>query len=315
MRNGTLVVGFAVGFLGCGNGAKTNLEFGNENNFKLDTATSDMTLYQGVVASGQQFCFDWSAMTTDMRGRPLDPTAIDQVLLVEFPYTEDVLITKIVDENDVPQEGTEPWIFENSNGDTYGCTDQMQALGNYIEDATDVIVAQEGRTWMLSLVTLTEGTIEVQQVMRIIPDTAVVDPVDVTFTDGLSSIFLQPVMSDVAIQTVAAADDYTLDWATLTKDVAGKKWNNLKGDRLFVLRYDGTVEDITNDFLLLDYHAAELYKMDAFGVTNADLREAVADDGTPFGGFTTEETWLIGLGCSGCISPVPLAMTVVEAVE
>jgi hypothetical protein len=168
---------------------------------------------------------------------------------------------------------------------------------------------------MLSLVTFPNGsTEEVEQVMRIIPGaTGHTGPDDpVVYTDGLSSITLGPELSSVHIPTVAASDEYTLDWGGLEHDVTGKAWDNLVGDRLFILRYDGTVDDIEADFLLLDYHAAELYQLDAYGVTNAVLSDAVDVDGNPFPGFTADETWLVGIGCSSCISPVPLALAVVD---
>jgi hypothetical protein len=300
------MVGIALVLVGCGK-SKSNLVLTDANNF--DIANSDMAMARFQVEEGTDFCFDWSSMTTDIRGRPLDPAAIEQVLLVDFAFPEDELISKIIDDNYVPQEGALPWVFDNFEGRTEACASETTALGTPLPLAT--LAGGESRTWLLSLATLPGGVVEVQQVMLIEPVTGAPGGV-ATFTDGLSSITIEADLGSPPLETQAGAGPYTLDWGELKKDVNGATWDSLIGDSLFIVNYDGAIGDIEADFLLLDYHAAELYELDVRGKTNALLDEATDVDGKAFPGFTTAGTWIVGITCSTCISPVPLAIAVVE---
>jgi hypothetical protein len=98
----------------------------------------------------------------------------------------------------------------------------------------------------------------------------------------------------------------------MENDVFGQPFDNLVADTLVILNYPGTVEDVENDFLLVDYHADAQYTLDVYGAESAQLEEAVTPEGDPFPGFTSEGTWLIGLINSKSLSPLPLVMTVVE---
>jgi hypothetical protein len=296
---------------GCNNGGGgADLVMTDVNNYKIDEATTDMAFGHVTVQQETDFCFDWSGMTTDIRGRPLDPTTIEQVLLVDFPYDEIDLVSKIVDENYIPQEGVSPFIFDNTTtgGGTYACATEMNVVGTDL--TPDLLVPEEGRTWLLSLVKFPGAVQEIQQVMLIDFQPAGVN--EVAFADGMSSITIGPDLGSKPIETAADLGTYTLDWSDLEKDVNGKAWDNLVGDKLFIVNYDGTVEDIEADFLLLDYHATAVYDLDVRGKTSAILNEASTEEGETFAGFTTDGTWVVGIACSSCISPIPVAIAVVN---
>ena len=301
----------ALALVGCGGKLSSDLEMKDTNNFKMGEA-SDMTLAHTEVLAQQDFCVDWSAMTTDIRGRPLVPSEIEQVLLVIFDKDEQTLVSEIVDDNYVPAAGSEPYVFDNVDGGTEACLSEMSALG--VPFPLEELVASEGRTWLLSLIKLPDGRKDVQQTMVIVPS-ASAPASDAVFEDGLSSIALDVSLDAPPIETGADLGPYTLDWSRLKKDTNGKPWDNLVGDQLFIVNYDGTPADIEADFLLFDYNATAVYDLSVRGKTSARLDEAADAQGNPFPGFTTDGTWVVGITCSTCISPVPLAMAVVNVVE
>jgi len=80
-----------------------------------------------------------------------------------------------------------------------------------------------------------------------------------------------------------------------------------------------TVAQVEEVFLRVDTEADELYYLSSLdgtpvvqGETDADLMLATDADGNPFPGFTTDGIWLLGIECLSCLSPAPLALSIVE---
>jgi hypothetical protein len=291
---------------GCGGGA-SDLVMEDVNNY---TQESDITFGHYPVVDGVDTTIDWSALTTDLRGRPLDPSTVDQVLFSKLEMTEDELRQRVL-ANDIPQAEAESATFGNGDHETSVALSELDAVGNPFDPAN--VVGDADHVWIVSLVETPEGTAD-QQILY----TVAVDPGPaggaVAITDGASSVNLLPNLhrDGAALHTVADERPYTLDWSGMTEDVFGNPFDNLVWNTLVLVNYGGSVSDAEGDFLLLDHHADAVYRLDVYGKESARLEEASDADGNAFPGFTTDGTWLVGLVDHASLSPVPLVMTVVE---
>jgi hypothetical protein len=72
------------------------------------------------------------------------------------------------------------------------------------------------------------------------------------------------------------------------------------------------VSDLQAQFLNIQTLANPLYQMSTSG-ESANLADAKDANGNAFSGFTsTSGTWALGLLCSTCQNPAPIALTILQ---
>lgn len=300
----------ALALVGC-SGGSGDLVFEDANNFEYKGL---VTLESVEVQSKADFCADWSAVTTDLRGRVFDPAKIEDVYLLELDLTQAEVEAKIAANTLVQSDAATQWINERTDGtDMTVCASEFSIIGNSLDTGPDGPLDENpAQTWLMSLVDIVDGVTDVLTSVFVVPTDASSDH-DVVFTDDSSHLDLQTldIASKPPIETKADLSAYTLDWSAVTTDVNGQAFEPLNGDRLLVARYDAAdATAIEDSFLTLDESAAEKWTWDVFGKTDADLM--LPDiNGETFTGFTTDGVWLVAISCSTCTSPVPLLLSVV----
>jgi len=307
------MVGVVLVAAGCGaGGAGGDLVFIDANNYSFD---GELTLETIEVAPAVDATVDWSAITTDLRGRAFDGT-VDQILLVEFVLPKDEILSRSVN-NDLFQEDSQSqFLFDPAPDATSAALTEFEIIGNPF-DPTDPganWAPAPDRNWLISLAGLPDGRIDVLMSAFVDPTDGVTEA-EVPLTDSSSSLtFDVDLHSMPAIEADEDASSYTLDWGDVSTDVNGKSYDNLLADELLIAHYADAVgpEDIEEVFLRLDSEATSLFRMSAFGRNDAELSDATDADGNAFSGFTTDGVWLVGMACSTCTSPVPFLIGVVD---
>ncbi len=287
--------------------ASADLSFTDANNYSF---VGDLTIEPVEIQSQSDVCVDWSEVTTDIRGRPLDPTTVEQLLFVEFALTPEEVINK-VEINDLRQSDTvTQWLYFNQGGTT-ACLSDLQIIGNPFDPGS--LTEDSGRTWLMSLLNLPEGRFDILMSKLVVPTDASTT-LDFEYSDTCSVLDAIADMDKPTMPTAVGLGPYSLDWSAVTVDVNGQDYDPIAGDELLIGHFMvddlGAVEDA---FLRLDVDADELYRADVRGVTSvSDLSVAVDDQGNAFAGFTTEGIWLVGTICTTCTSPLPLLLGVVD---
>jgi hypothetical protein len=311
--SGLLLVG-----AGCdGNGDEQALEGGDlvltdANNY---TYLPTLGMADVSVASGVEATIDWSQLTIDIRGRAVDPAAIEQVYLVEFvDYTKPELID-LIESNDLQQEDTdEAFIFDNATGVTSATLTQFEILDQGI-DLEEEWVEDDSRVWLVSLINHPDGANDVLQSKFITPLNDELNT-SLSFTDDCTTLDVDVNMDDPvpAVVPDVRGNTWSLDWSAVTVDVNGRVWEPFLGDTLQIGHFDvASVADVEEVFLRLDSEADEFYTLDVFGKTGEpDLSAATDSSGAAFPGFTREGIWLVAIACKTCLSPAPLYLAVVD---
>lgn len=284
------------------------LVFEDANNYSY---TGELEISQVEIQSATDACADWSLVDTDLRGRSLDPSSVEQVLLVEFNLTPEEIIQK-VEINDLAQSDTQSqWLYFNS-GATTTCLSDFSIIGNPFVPET-YMTENPARTWLMSLVKLPEGRLDILMSQFVIPRDASSNT-DIVFNNTSSVLTADAdFTSSPAIETQEGIGPYTLDWSGVTTDVNGKAFDPLLGDELLIAHYDVSgPADVEDLFLRLDSEADSLYRLNVYGLTYSELADAEDADGNAFPGFTADGVWLVGILCTTCTAPVPLMVGVVS---
>lgn len=274
---------------------------------------SENYVYAGVldvdavaVDAGQDLTVDWSALGTDLRGRPVVPVDVAQLVLVAFVPSQTEVLAAVA-ANNLPQSDVADYrLFLNDDGVSSALLSEFSILGNDFDPSVElvdrdgigsraVIVEDvvEGRTDILSLIFLT------------LVDSG--GAASANIDDATAALDFQATLGDSLRTSVGL--NYTLDWSSVTTDGAGNAFDPSRADRLFIGHTsESTDAEIEDSFLSLLDDADAVYREDVYAQTSAELGAATDEEGTAFPGFTADGAWLIGLECTDCTSPAPLAL-------
>lgn len=302
MRMLATTIALLAGCSGDGKGKGEDLVFEDANNYAFD---GTFTIETVEVEPGQDFCVDWSGITTDIRGRAFDATDVDQVALLQFDLTQSDVLDQI-DTNQLRQDDAAyQYLWTQPGGASTMCATEAEIIGNFFDPA--LLVEESDKTWVLSLIDLDTGKNDILMTAFVAPTDGSTNH-DYAFTDTTASLaYTVDIDGKDPIVATAAAGSWTLDWSGVTNDVNGMPFDPLLGDELLIAHYADytSVAEVEDVFLRLDTEASETYVLNVYGEVDADLSTAETDDGDGFGGFTTDGVWLVAISCTTCTSPVP----------
>lgn len=291
---------------GC-NGGKgaANLVFTDENNYHY---FGELAIDAVEIQPESDATVDWSGVTVDIRG--YDLAAADVTQLAVLGVTENLATTIDLIEKNELDATQDAYLFDNAGGSS-ALLSEFNIIGAYLD--IDFLVDDPEQTWIVSMLDVQNGITNLLMSTVFVPTTGSTETVIALDNDSASLAVDIDFHSAPAIVTTADSGPYSLDWTDVTVDVFGHEFEPLLGDQLMIGRYDTEdIGEVEAGFLQLDTNAVELYQVNVYGVTSVDLEDAVDDAGTAFPGFTTDGTWLVGVICTTCITPVPLLLSIVD---
>ena len=295
-----------LGLPGCGGESDETVVLSDDQNYAFD---SNLFSSPQAVQAYADITVDWSGLETDILDRSMDPTEVDQILLVRIDDAtpEEVLADLAMD--DLKQSDVygiaEYW---PPAGITSAVLSDFQVVpaGSILEPSE---ILEPGPTYLLAAITESLGGVRMLGFMDAQEESEVqtvsldISTASLTYTVGLEH--------GERIQGVGNL----VDWADLTQDMVGKALKLNKLDELIVGRYTVTTEEIESDFLRVKELADDLWEVNVEGLPGlVDLTGLVSVQGTSFERFTGADTWLVGLLCGTCYNPAPLFLGRVEAV-
>ncbi len=279
----------------------------NENNYSW---SGGLVISSFQTAEHVDVHIDFSALTLDMLCHEMSPvTDVDTLGLTRFPLLTQLQVAQGLTNNSLLQANTNGYLACEPE-DATDCYLSDFNFGGTVYDAIPTYDASGG----VYLLSVSKGNTPSQ--------------------GGLFLAFLEPVaestVTEVSLQNDCGLVDYDVDMESLAKlelPAAGPwniEWSNVsisgngqpvvpgKLDEVLVGHYTQTPAEIQAQFTDLEPLAAELYKLELTGGTDADLAGLADADGNAFTGFTTDGTWVLGLRCTSCTNPAPLFLTVVD---
>ncbi|MEO0600202.1 MAG: hypothetical protein AAF211_02130 [Myxococcota bacterium] len=299
------VVVLATVLVGCGSG---ELTFEDDNNYAYQ---SNISIASITMQAGTNPCFDWSGLTTDIRGRDFDGV-VDEAYFTQMAQSQADTIAKFEDNTFLQANVDEPFADNPDVEARDACGEDFSVIGNDFSSAGFA----EGEDWLVTLMKFRDspaGGLDPIMSLFVVPDTTS-DVTQVDITDTSMSLEIEGLDLRNAPRLAVSRGTRRADWSAVTTDVYGNPFSNQDGNDLFVARFDvGSVEEIEDVFLTLDTSAAEIYRAEVFGTSVLDdLGRAVDSDGNAFDGFTRDGIWVFGIACGRCNNPAPLLLGVAQ---
>lgn len=255
------------------------------------------------LRAGADATVTWAALTTDIRGRPLDPDAIDAMLVLFGSLTPaEVLVAAAEDALDGEIAG---YFFCDPDGAT--CALSEFCLAYACLEPAEHFEAARG-TWAVMLRGVDEQGGDQQGALSLMFLSPEADAVgtEAAFTDASASLTMDVRLS--APLRVGAAVE--VDWSGVTRDGLGNGLDAHRIDRLELARHDLPVAELEAGFARVDELAGARWSMDVEGADHASLSGLTGD--TAFAGIDADHTWLLALRCTTCLNPYPPIVVVLE---
>ena len=250
---------------------------------------------------------EWSGLTEDIQGHPLDPTAeIDTMRVVRIQGMTPEEVLADISSNALMMSDISGNVDHTPTGGATAAPLSVYTFNGTPIDPSVEVCSSIDNAYFLTALT---GLYSYRGLVFFAP-TPEETNTEVVLSSDTSTLSVEVDLASSSVP-VSMAKDYVLDWIGLTQDGQDNPFSVSNIDYLMLARYDLTVEEMEAQFFDLQTIAAEVYTADIGGLGEFTLSEAVDAQGGAFPGFEGDGVWLLGLFCTTCSNPAPLFLGVV----
>jgi len=318
---GVLLASGLCALAGCGDdgeeGAAGNVVLGDPNNYSSTTALSIPPAIETAVGD-VEVC--WTEMTSDLQCHEIDPVGgIDNVALLRFDgMSEEDLEGELASGRLSMQDVDAYFEYEADHTETCVQLSAMEIFGSPIDVASDYVDDERFTYLLLTAVGTTPGV--GTRSMTFVKPAGAATATSVSIPSSCGILDFTADLASAEPVSIPAAGPWVVDWGGLTRNGQGGDLAFESIDSVLLGFYGGmTVEEIQSQIMDLEQVATTLWEIPVSGALSADLADARERTeggaaGAAFPGFEQAEdgVWLLGLMCSGCQSPAPLVLAVLE---
>ena len=298
----------------------------DETNYSF---SSTLSIETSTLKDATDLNFDWSEVTIDFFGKPVDPAEdIDLVLISLFHLTPEEL-QDALNRDDLPRSANEGVITTYPDG---SYTSQhllgFGLLGNPLPDVDEIWkrfdtshpefeYPQDQYTFLLMAATGTSIGRGARMLSLFNLDPAS-EKTELSLTND-STLLDYSVDLDRAepVFVPAAEPSVIIDWDAMTLNALGNEYQRTQITEAVVAHFDtDSLDDLEADFLNLKDNASGWWSGTMVAGTSIDLETLTDAAGASFPGIDERGTWLVALFCtSACNNPAPWSITILEPCE
>lgn len=311
--------------LGCGGGSTAqpttcsgaNVVASDNSNY---TFKSTITLAPVTVAQMSNLSFDWSGLTKDFLGHPLNPAAdlnmaimmiwalplatFQTELNADALFTADLVVSPPLN---LPLAGATSGHLHDfmANG-----TALTPAMFDTYFDATMYTPANS--TFIVAVQTGTDLGRQIRMLQAFNLD-ASSNATNIVLTNDSTKLSYTANLHSLTITGVPGGTPaLTLDWSQMTKNALGGEFKEGYVTSAVVGHYTQTPAELESRFLDLDRIAVATYRADIPSGSVLGFNTLKDENGAAFPGIDDSGTWLVGLTCGNCRNPAPWYMTILK---
>lgn len=298
----------------CGSNDKPFVVLADEKT-NLDL-TSRLTLRPTIVQGGTTaLTFDWSHVTSDFYGHPIDWTKIGRVVLVVWNASVEQISNAIA-----ADESLSPLVLLPAQFDPYkngtvqtsaSLTDFLDPGGGRIDDETFTELLTPDRQYTYTLL-LQEDPLVFGVGTRMIHAftlDAASTSTNISMDNESTTLRTNATLGrDVLVPLESAS--ITIDWSsTIETRSFGGPFSPTGVTQVIVARYDADF-DVTDRIFDIELDAKDLYRADVPFGSSILLDSLQTMDGRSFQGIDAVDQWFVGLLCRSkdCRNPAPWYM-------
>jgi hypothetical protein len=311
--------------IGCGSGGGeqptmcfgANVVASERNNYAF---SSTITLPPVTVAQKSNLTFDWSALTKDFLGHPLNPAtdivmgvvmiwnlsraAFETALNADELYTADLVVSPPL--NLPIAGGTSAQLHQFLVNGTAVSTEMFNAYF----DAT--LYPPATTTFLVGVQSGTELGRDIRM-LQTLDVSATSTVTNVALTDTSTKLAYSANLRSLTITGVPGSTAaLTLDWSQMATNALGAEFKAGYVTRAIVGHYTQTPAELETKFLDLDRIAIATYSADIVAGSTLDFTTLKDENGASFAGVDDNGTWLVGLVCGNCRNPAPWYMSILK---
>ena len=276
------------------------------NNYAYDVVV-DIATYP--VAENTDITIEWTSLTQDMWGLPLGPRQVETLSLVAFGLAlEEVEVG--LEQDTLEQADVMLYVFTDVLGQSSVEFSRLTLFGTEI-DLWEYFDSSYAATWLLTLSSGDTPGVDTLSAAFLVPTPDETTTL-VSITNDTAKAEADADLVSLDPVDVPACSPLHLDWEDVTTDGQGGSFEFHHVDNRFLAYFpDAEPAALQADALSWKQTAADLWENEVvMGEQSATLDGDLSAAGTPFEGITTEGTWLFGLECTSCFTPMPKFLTI-----
>jgi hypothetical protein len=292
------------------------------------TFSSTITPQSTVVKDATDLTFDWSALTQDFYGRPIDPTRdIDLVLVSLWGMTEVELVSAINDDRLQPNNNKGIFSVYPTEGGTPGPTStrllEMNSFRNEVSEdevrsrfdtsTPGYQYPQSTHTFMLMAQKGTDPGRGVQMLGLFHLDPASANTTVALTNASTTLTYSAHLAQSPQIEVPVGMAELIIDWSNMTTNALGRPFDASKITEVVVANYPTyTISQIEQRFIYMKEEAGAWYSGEVLAEATMDLSSLTDGAGVPFRGINATGVWLVALFCTSCHNPAPWSIIVLK---
>jgi hypothetical protein len=267
--------------------------------------------------------FDWSNLTQDFFGRPLDPQRDINLVLVSLWNMTEAQMTASIGRDKLPLTNNLGVLTSYPDGavtsvDLLGLTSfgvpvpPDQIWSRFDTSTPSYEYASNTHTFMLTAASGTMAGKNTQMLTYFRLDPSSANTRVALTNDSALMAYSVSLQSARPVLVPPSKADLNIDWSKMTINALGDEYVGSQITRAMVAHFSGlSLRDLEEQFLNLESLADGWWQADVPSDTNINLSTAVNEGGSPFAGIDNTGVWLVGLMCDvGCNSPAPWSITI-----
>lgn len=292
----------------------------DETNYTLGNS---LTVDTFALKDASDLTFDWSGLTQDMFGQPLDAGAdVDLVLLSLWEMSPGELVDHILHDTLTLRENRGVLTTYPEGAYTSRRLLEFDLLrskvpedliwGYFDLEHPDFEYPPASHTFM---VMASSGTIpgkgpRMLAFFKLDPES---EQTELALTNDTASLDLAVSLTSAKrVQVPTGVPALTIDWSRMEHTPLGNEYRSDQITRAVVGQFSRPLEHLEEDFIALESLADGWWSREVVSGTSVDLGSLTDENGDLFPGITSGDVWLVALFCGSCLSPAPWSITVLE---
>jgi hypothetical protein len=290
-------------------------------NYTLSDAF-DLQTY--TVKDDTDLVFDWSNLKTDFFGKPVDPVADIDLIVVALWHLSPAQIEDALKVDDIPLSANAGIITAlPEGGSTSVDLNQFTLLGQSIPtdlipmyfdtSSPDYAYPQDQYTFMMMASTGTTPGKQARGIALFHLDPGAGATTLKLADDSTRLSYSVDLTRAAPVEVPAATPALTVDWSQMTRNMLGNPYVWSQITRAAVAHFrTATLQDLQAKFLDLQALADGWWSTTSIAGSSVDLGTLADGSGAPFPGIDDTGIWMTALFCDNCNNPAPWSITVMQ---
>ena len=274
-----------------------------------------------AVTEKASFTVSWAGLRKDIQNHPLDQSQIKLVVLIKVNSPNQTTVASRLNAGTINSLVLNSWQYLPASTTSAQITD-FRLIADPTKPLNPTVdLVADGTTYLMLFSTGTRPGFDTSTMLFVQPTPGAQNPPEIAPPPDSSTFltFTADLVDRQAVPVPVGNPELNIDWTDVQQQSPRGDFTNNAVDRILIGFYqDKLPKDLQDGFLDLEQPtpdmggATQSWEVAVAGVTHADLaNNSIRTAGSPmFTGFTTENTWILGMFCGSCQNPAPMIVTV-----